>query len=770
MALETRSNEVFRFGTFEVDVRAGELRKQGVRLKLQEQPLRVLTILLQRPGEVVTREELRSQNWPADTFVDFDNSLNTSINKLREALGDSAESPRFIETLPRRGYRFIAPVTSDGPGSTIGSTGVAAAKPTRNWKAISLLAIIVGTGVVAGGMFWRSRQNRKLTDQDTIVLADFTNTTGDPVIDDALKQGLRVQLEQSPFLNILSEKRVSDELRFMGRPEDKRLTAETAREVCQRGSSKALLAGSISKLGSHYVIGLNALNCQSGESLASEQVEVDSREHVLKGLGQLATRIREKLGESLASIHRYDTPLEEATTPSLEALQAYSLGVEATRTMRANPLPFFQRAVQLDPNFAIAYATMGAYTPRDKTALRTEYLRKAYELREKISDWERFYIESHYYDRVLGDLQKAEDVYELWQRVYPRDDTVYTNLAVINNFYGRYEKALEQAREAVRLYPEDMGNKIGVGIELIFLEHLDEAEAVFKQVAERNPDTQLLRERYFLAFLKNDAAGMKVLAKAADPDDAHFLATQGTVEAYYGRLRRARELFLRSVEFAKRNDTLELAASYQAALAMVEAYFGKQQEALADARAAIRLDPSFTISVRAIVVDPLLPMAMAGDVAGAEKLAAKLKARFPRNTTVQRFYLPTFRASAALQRKNPEEALPQLQGLSTPAQAAVVGMQPAYLCGQAHLMLHDGSTAATEFQGIIDHRGLAFVNRPPMLPVNVLARLGLARAYALQGDTVKSRAAYQDFLSLWKDADPDIPVFIAAKSEYAKLQ
>ena len=763
MALETRSSAILSFGTFEVDLRAGELRKQGKRIRLQEQPFQVLTVLLQRPGDVVTREELRSQIWPEDTFVDFDNSLSTAISKLREALGDSADNPRFVETLPRRGYRFLALVTIDHEGSS--------AITAERWKtAIAVAVITLVTASVAAGLLWRARQSHRLSEKDTIVLADFTNTTGDPVFDEALKQGLRVQLEQSPFLNILSDKKVSDELRFMGRPEDGRLTEKVASEVCHRGGGKAVLAGSISKLGSHYVIGLNASNCQSGDSLAAEQVEVDSREHVLKGLSQSATRMRERLGESLASIQKYDTPLEEATTPSLEALQPYSLCVETSRTLKGSPLPFCRHAVQLDPNFAIAYSTMGAYTPVDQLALKSENLRKAYELREKVSDLERFYIESHYYDRVLGDLEKAEQVYELWQRIYPRDDTVYTNLAVINNFYGRYERALEQAREAVRLYPEDTGNKIGVGYELACLERLDESEAVFKQVAEHNPDTQLVRERYVLAFLRNDAAGMMTVAKVADPDDPHFLALQAGVEAYHGRLRRARELFLRSVESAKRNGSLELAASYQAALAMVEAYFGNQQQALANARAALRLDPSSTINPRTLVVDPVLPMALAGDVSGAERLAAQLSTRSPQNTTVQRFYLPTFRASVALQRKNPAEALSLLKGLASPAQAAIVEMHPAYLCGQANLMLRDGGAAAIEFQGIIDHSGLALINRPLTLPpVNALAHLGLARAYALQGDTAKARATYQDFLTLWKDADPDIPILLQAKAEFAKL-
>jgi len=361
MSLETQSPDVVRFGIFDVDVRAGELRKRGVRIKLQELPFRVLILLLQRPGKVVTREELRSSIWSADTFVDFDNSLNASINKLREALGDSADNPRFIETLPRRGYRFVAPIGCDGRRKTfIRASG---RKVLGEWIVVAL-AVVVGAALIAGGMYWRSRLGRRLTDQDTIVLADFANTTGDVVFDDTLKQGLRVQLEQSPFLDILSDQRVNEELRMMGRTADQRLTGDLGLDLCQRVGSKAVLTGSISAVGTHYVVGLNALNCRTGDDLASDQGEADSREHVFKALNELATKMRVKLGESLATVQKYDVPVEQATTPSLEALQAYSLGLKAwwTRGSGAS-LPFFKRAVELDPTLLWPMVGWGPHTP-----------------------------------------------------------------------------------------------------------------------------------------------------------------------------------------------------------------------------------------------------------------------------------------------------------------------------------------------------------------------------------------------------------------------
>ena len=322
--ISTHTSPILRFSIFEVNLQTGELRRKGQKVKLQDQPFQVLAVLLQRPGDVVTREELRSQIWPEDTFVDFDNSLNTAINKLREALGDSADNPSFIETLPRRGYRFLAPVSNDGRREPeIKAFGHKIVLPAT--FAVLLMAAAIG------GLYWRSSRARVLTEKDTIVLADFTNTTGDPVFDDTLKQGLRVQLEQSPFLNVLSDRKVSEELQMMGRQKDERLTVSIAFEVCQRAGSKAILVGSISSLGKHYAIGMNALSCHTGDSLSSQQVEAESRERVLKKLGDAATKMRDKLGESLATIQKYDVPLEQATTTSLEALKAYTLGVEHSR-------------------------------------------------------------------------------------------------------------------------------------------------------------------------------------------------------------------------------------------------------------------------------------------------------------------------------------------------------------------------------------------------------------------------------------------------------
>src|SRR5437879_561294 len=400
--------EIQRFGTFEVDVRSGELRRQGVRIKLQEQPFHVLTVLLQRPGEVVTREELRSQNWPADTFVDFDNSLNTAINKLREALGDSADSPRFIETLPRRGYRFIAPVTGGDETGRGTAAGVSAAVAPRGRKIIVAVAAVVLAAAIAGGLLWRTRQAQHLTEKDPIVLGDFANSTGDAVFDGTLREGLSVQLEQSPFLSLVSEEGIHQTLRMMERPPNTRLTPEITREVCQRTSSAAAVDGSIALIGTRYNLILKAVNCVNGDLLASTEAQANDKSHVLDALGKAASEMRRKLGESLSTVQKFNTPLEQATTPSLEALQAYNLGWQAffAHGDSAAAVSFFQRAAQLDPNFAMAYWGMAqSYAFVGETTLAGESQLKAYELRERLSELERLKIECD--DPPGSDVMKA---------------------------------------------------------------------------------------------------------------------------------------------------------------------------------------------------------------------------------------------------------------------------------------------------------------------------------------------------------------------------
>ena len=636
---------------------------------------------------------------------------------------------------------------------------------TRRWKRTAILASAAATLVIVTALFILSRSHRvpALTERDTIVLADFNNTTGDAVFDDTLKQGLRVQLEQSPFLNIVSDENVRKQLRLMERSEDDRLTQKVALEVCERLGSKAVLFGSISSLGTHYVIGLKALNCDTGESVGNEQVEVDSREHVLKGLGKSASEIRKKLGESATTTRKYDAPLEQATTANLEALQAYRLGL-ATWSAKgpAASLAFFQRAVELDPKFAMAYARLAVVYGNISSELAVENMRKAYELREKVSERERLYIESHYYWGVTGEMERAEHVYELWQQTYPQDVVPYLNLGGgIYPSLGKYEKALEEARKGVRLEPNNVVAYEGVSFDYLLLNHLDEAEVSLQQAEERKLSSErLLVMRYKLAYMKGDAAETARLAALLGRDLPLQWAPWYSA-AYHGRLRKARELFRRSMDSHERNDEREAAVTAQAGFGLIEAYLGDAQRARADDHAAaLRWATGSRAQQWAV-----LSLALAGETTRAEELASEMNKKFPLDTSVQRYWLPTIRSAVALRRKDADKAIELLREMIPYELGMLTQLDPIYVRARAFLMQGKPSAAAAEFQKIIEHPGVVEYN-----PVGALARLGLAQAYALQGDTAKAKAAYQDFLALWKDADPDIPILKQAKVEYAKLQ
>jgi eukaryotic-like serine/threonine-protein kinase len=657
--------------------------------------------------------------------------------------------------------------SSSGTAALVSPLQIGKPRRLQRWKvAIPILLI---AALVAGALYYRSHQTKPLTDKDTIVLSDFTNTTGDSVFDDTLKQGLSVQLEQSPFLALLSDRKVNETLKLMGRSAGDQLTPEITREVCQRTNSKAMLTGSIAGLGSQYVIGLKAVNCNTGDVLAEAQEQAAGKEEVLKALDNAAVSLRRQLGESLSSVQKYATPVEEATTPSLDALKVYSLG-RKTQYARGDTaaLPFYKRAAELDPNFARAYVSMsGAYSNLNEIERATENARKAYELRGKVSERERLSIEANYYLTATGELEKAEQTYQLWQQTYPRDELPHINLGFIFSSLGNWEKALEEAREALRLEPNNATNYLNLGNAYTGLNRLDEAEAVYQQADERKlEDETLLANRYQLAFVKGDTIRMTQAAAAAmgkpGMEDL-LLAARADTEAWYGQLKNARELTLRAMDSAQHNDAKESAATYQAAAALREVE-GNRKQALADANAAVKLAPNR--DVRAIAA---LAMARAGDTAAAEELAAELDKTFPLDTLVQRYWLPSIRAAVALEHKDPNRALELLNltstvELSQPTNLAVV-LCPIYLRGEAYLMLHDGSRAQAEFQKFSDHYGLVL-----NFPWGSLARVGLARAYALQGSTVKARAAYQDFLALWKDADSDIPLLKQAKAEYVKLQ
>jgi tetratricopeptide (TPR) repeat protein/tRNA A-37 threonylcarbamoyl transferase component Bud32 len=690
--------------------------------------------------------------------------------KLEEILNKALEKDRSLRYQHAADMRTdLQRLKRDMESGRSAAAEAPAVRVAKLWKiAVPVLLVVF---LVAGGLYYRShQQSNRLTEKDTIVLSDFDNKTGDAIFDDTLKQGLSVQLEQSPFLALVSERRVNETLKLMGRPAGDRLTPEVTHDVCLRTGSKAMLTGSIASLGSQYVIGLKAVNCNTGNVLAEAQEQATGKEAVLKALDNAAVSLRGKLGESLVSVQKYATPVEEATTPSLEALKAYSLGVKTNYAKGNTPaLPFFQRAVDLDPNFAMAYAWMGiVYWNRNEAGRGAENARKAFALREKVSEQERFNIEGIYYISATGELEKAAQTFEQWQQTYPRDAAAYGHLGFVSAALGNWEKALEEHRAALRLDPNNGANYVNLGYAYINLNRLDEAEAVFKQMEDHKLENEmLLWNRYFLAFLKGDAAQMAQLVSAAmgkPGSEDLLLAEQADTEGWYGKLKNAHELTRRAMDSAQRNDAKEAAAGYQAEATLREVEAGNREQARAEAHAALKLAPNR--DVRVIVA---LALARAGDTAGAEKLAAQLDKAFPLDTVVQRYWLPTIKAAVALERQDPNRAIELLKMASTielasPTNLSVV-LCPVYLRGEAYLMLHDGNRAAAEFQKFIDHRGVVM-----NFPWGALARLGLARAYAMQGDKDKALAAYKDFLSLWKDADPDIPILKAAKAEYARLQ
>jgi eukaryotic-like serine/threonine-protein kinase len=645
------------------------------------------------------------------------------------------------------------------------------------------LATALTAGAVVGALSsWLifGRKAHALGKADTIVLADFANRTGDPVFDDTLRQGLSVQLEQSPFLSMISDSKVNQTLKSMGRPAGDRLTPDVTREVCQRTGSKAMLTGTIAGLGSQYVIGLKAVNCQTGDVLAEAQEQAAGKEGVLKALDAAAVRLRGKLGESLSTVQEYATPLKDATTPSLEALKVFSLGLKMHYAKGdAAALPLYKRATELDPNFALAYSNLSiGYSNLNEPGLAAEYARKAYDLREKVSERERFAIEAFYYETVTGELEKAAQTIELWQQTYPRNFEPYGDLGVIFFYLGNYEGALESFHESMRLEPSDVVNYSNLGAAYQCLNWLDEAGEVYKQAEERKLEGELLlTNRYLLAFLKGNAAEMERFTSAAmgKPGlEDLMLAIQSDTQAWYGKLENARELTRRAMDSAEHNDAKETAAGYQAESALREVEVGNKEQARAEVNAALKLAPN-----RDVKAMGALALARAGDTAEAEKLAAELDKTFPLDTLVQRYWLPTIRAAVAIERKDPNRAVELLKqtsaiDLGQPTNFTVA-LVPVYVRGEAYLALGDGQRAAAEFQKFIDHRGLV-----GSFPWGVLASLNLARAYVLETKSAqgsggeaareKARAAYQDFLTLWKGADPDIPVLKQAKAESAKLQ
>ncbi len=624
---------------------------------------------------------------------------------------------------------------------------------------------------VAASFFFRFRHAHALTERDSIVVAEFTNSTGDPVFDETLKQGLTMELEQSPFLNILSDRRAGQILKLMGQSPATHLNEEVAREVCLRSGSKATVAGSISRLGNQFVIGLTATNCSTGDAFAHLQAEANTKETVLNALGTSAAQLREKLGESLSSIQRFDAPIEEATTPSLEALQAYSLGRRTARE-KGSPadIPYYKLAIELDPKFAVAYAALGvSYVNLGQPSMATEYVKKAYELRERVSEREKYRISAYYYHVVTGELDKSVATYELWKQSYPRDFAPYINLGVGYTWMGQYEKSAVETKEALGLEPNNVLPYSNLAASYFKLGRLQDADTVLSEAKARNLTSKFVRSILcYRAFLQGDSATMEQLLsevkdKAGDEDP--LLSQQSDTEAYYGKLRSAREFSRRAVDSAVRSQAKEAAAGWLVNSALREAEFGNASAARKDVLASLRLSTGRDVRVLAA-----LALARAGDLEGAQRLARDLEREFPTNTVIRLYWLPTIHAAIELRTHNPKRAIELLQKtspfeLGSPPPMGLATLYPIYLRGESYLLDRQGNLAADEFRKILDHPGLVL-----NFPLHALAHLELGKARALAHDPAGARQAYEEFLALWKDADPDIPALREAKMEYARLR
>jgi eukaryotic-like serine/threonine-protein kinase len=640
------------------------------------------------------------------------------------------------------------------------------------WGAASGTTIVV-IGVAIVGWLFFSRKAHALTDKDTIVLADFANSTGDPVFDGTLRQGLSVQLEQSPFLSIVSDDQIQQTLGLMGQPAEAKLTPTIARELCQRTASAAVLDGSVAQIGTQYLLTLKAVDCESGKSLASAEAQASDKNHVLDALGKTASQMRSELGESLSTVQKFDTPLEQASTSSLDALKAFSSGRKVlTTTGQAAAMPFFKRAIELDPNFALAYAWVGRmYGDMGESGMAADYTRKAYEMRDRTSEQEKYFISSSFHTVVTGNLEKAEQTCELWVQAYPRVEFPHTFLAgIILPVFGQYQKAVEEGIEAVRLNPNFPISYSTLIFAYTALDRLEEAKAAYRQALERKlsfPDYHI--SLYQIAFLQNDASGMaqQVAWSAARPGvEDDLLSMEADTAAFFGRLGDARELSRRAMDSAQRAGAKEAAATYSAGSSLREALFGNANEARQ--RAASATGSSAGRDVQYLAA---LSAAYVGDKGRAQALADSLSKRFPEDTIVQFNYLPTVRAKLAVNEKNASGAMeglsatsPNELGVSTNTYVGT-GLYPVFVRGEAYLVAGQGHEAAAQFQKILDHRGIV-LNQA----IGALAHLELGRAYAIDGETTKARAAYQDFLTLWKDADPDIPILKEAKAEYARLK
>ncbi len=714
-------------------------------------------------GAILHESTELPSHWNAQIPPQLDEIVRKALEKDRTLRYQHASEMRTdLQRLKRD--------TESVPAASSGAVAGAKASSRRVgaiWK-IVLLVVLAGS-LVAGGLYYRShQQSKRLTGKDTIVLADFTNSTGDAIFDDTLKTALSVSLRQSPFLNLLSDSQVANTLQQMTLPANAKVTPDVARELCQRTGSKAYLAEAIGSLGSEYVLGLKAVNCQNGDTLAMQQITATSKEKVLDALGGAASKMRGELGESLATVQMFDVPLEQATTSSLDALNAYgtALATWDKKGDRAS-LPFFQKALDLDPKFAMAYGGIATiYHNLGEADLARSNTTKAYRLRDRVTEAEKRSIEARYNQYVTGDMEKAAQVYEMWEQNYPEKPGIPYHLAPIYAELGHYDKAVDAFRLGIRLDPTRANAYADFAVDLLAMGRFDDASAVLAEADRRKFRTAPLSQaNYWRAFARGDKEEMqRVLARASDVSEAQslLLDEQAKTEAYYGHFQKARDFSRAAAESMVNEGDKESAASCLAEASIREAEAGFVLPARNYLAQAEKMSEGKEVQVLAALV-----RIRVGELKQAQKLSEELDMKYPQDTFVQKYWLPVIRAALDVRQGRGPKAIDDLE----PATAFELGipssltLYPAYVRGQAYLAMGDASKAAGEFQKFIDHPGIVRNS-----PLGAVARLGRARAYARGGDSARARDAYRDFLGLWKDADTDVPILKEAKAEYAKLQ
>ncbi len=769
---------MYKFGPFRVDADRGLLLRGDEPVPLTTKCFETLLVLIQHREETVSKDVLMKAVWP-DTFVEESN-LTQHISMLRKALGESPQDRLYVVTVPGQGYRFVADVREvavDTDGEVGGADGGSAsgeqqtagisfnsAIGKRTWLVIAGLAVVLM--VIAGSLWLRhARAVSALSEKDSILLTDFENSTGEEVFDGALKEGMAVELGQSPFLDLISNDRVRDTLRFMGRSPDEAVRWPLAREVCERLGAKALISGSVAQVGTSYVLAVEALNCADASVLAREQVEARNKEEVLPVLGKVGSKLRGRLGESLSSIRRFDVPIVEATTPSLEALKAYSLGMDArTRSTEKDAIPLFEHAIELDPKFAMAYAQLGGvYNNLGETGRASEYIKKAFALQANLSEREKLFLTVRYHTVVTGDIDKATETYEIWSRMYPRDPVPFNGLAARYQIVGQFEKAAVAAREALRLRSNHYLPYANLATSYLALNRFEEAKEVCKQASAAGRDSLYTHRVLFdLAFLQNDRAAMQHEVEWATGTEREndMLTIQASALAAAGKLRAARQLFERSWAASERSGLSDEVAYSMAGEALTEADFGNYQEARTRSAAALRLGHG--IDAEETVAEAL---ALSGDAREPRVLVEDLRQRFPHHAPLISASIPTILATLELKHGSATKAIQMLEQAAPYDFSEFSSLSSIYIRGEAYLRARSGKEAAAEFQKILDHAGIDVTSER-----HALSHLGLARAYALSGETANSRKAYEDFFALWAGADTDIPELRQAKLEYEKLK